>query len=134
MKSIRVLVADDHESFRRSLLSFLRAQPGVEIVGEAADGVEAIDQAEKLHPDLVLMDLDMPGRDGFSATREIKLRLPGTKVVILSMNGSSLYRSMAWQHSADGFIDKYSLKHELLAFLYDEFSGREHVAAGVRVA
>jgi DNA-binding NarL/FixJ family response regulator len=117
MNKLKVLVADDHEGFRRLLASFLRSQPGVEIVGEAANGAEAISQTEKLHPDLVLMDLDMPKCDGYEATREIKHRLPGTKVVILSIHSGDEYRRRAWQNSADGFIDKGSMKHALLEVL-----------------
>ena len=74
MQSLKVLVVDDHEGFRRSLLSFLRAQGGVEIIGEAADGIDAVEKAELLRPDLILMDFDMPGRSGFDATEEIKHR------------------------------------------------------------
>lgn len=117
MNTIRVLLADDHEGFRRSLANFLRNQAGVEIIGEAIDGVDAIEQTEKLCPDLVLMDLEMPMCDGFEATREIKLRVPDTKVVILSMHSGEIYRRKAWRYAADGFIDKASMKSELLRLI-----------------
>jgi len=115
MNRVKVLLVDDHDRFRQSVASFLNEQSFVEIVGEAVDGDEAIAQTERLHPDLVLMDVDMPNRDGFEATREIKLQCPATKVVILSMHGSDIYRRTAWRYAADGFIDKASLKDELLA-------------------
>ena len=115
MKRVKVLLVDDHERFRRSVVSFLSEQGFVEIVGEAVNGGEAIAQSEKLHPDLVLIDGDIPKRDGFHATREIKLQHPGTKVVILSMHGSDVYRRAARRSAADGFIDKASLKKDLLA-------------------
>lgn len=120
MNSIKVLLVDDYERFRRSLASFLKKQRGVQIVGEAANGDEAIAEAERLQPDLVFMDLEMPERDGFEATREIKLRAPQTRVVILSPHGSEIYRRMAWSNSADGFIDKASMKRDLLAILLSE--------------
>lgn len=120
MKTIRILLADDNDGFRRALTLFLEQQEQVEIVGEAKDGVEAIEQAEKSRPDLVLMDLEMPGCDGFEATREIKLRSPQTKVVVLSMHGADIYRKNAWRHAADGFVDKASMKDDLLAIILSE--------------
>jgi DNA-binding NarL/FixJ family response regulator len=115
MNRVRVLLVDDHERFRQSVASFLNEQGCVDIIGEAANGDEAIAQTVNLHPDLVLMDVDMPNRDGFEATREIKLQRPETKVVILSMHGSDIYRRAAWRYAADGFIDKASMKTDLLA-------------------
>ena len=120
MNRLKVLLVDDHERFRQSVASFLNEQGCVEIVGEAVDGNEAITKSEQLHPDLVLMDVDMPNRDGFEATREIKLQRPETKVVILSMHGSDIYRRTAWRYAADGFIDKSSMKESLLTLISDE--------------
>lgn len=134
MATIRILIADDHDGFRRSLASFLGAQPGVEIIGEARDGVEAVDKATELHPTLVLMDLDMPYRDGFEATRQIKSLVPDTRVVILSIYGDDMYRRMAWKHSADGFIDKSAMKNALLTLLLGEHNRLNTVAVGVHAA
>lgn len=120
MNRVKVLLVDNHDRFRQSVASFLNEQGFVEIVGEAVNGEEAIAQTEKLHPDLVLMDLDIRERDGFEATREIKLRVPRTRVVILSMHDGEAYRKMAWCHAADGFIDKSSLKSSLLDVLLSE--------------
>jgi DNA-binding NarL/FixJ family response regulator len=123
MNRVKVLLVDDHDRFRQSVASFLNEQSSVEIVGEAVNGEEAIAQTEQLHPDLVLMDLDIRESDGFEVTREIKLRAPRTKVVVLSMHGDEAYRRMAWRHAADGFIDKASLKSELLAAIADVQGG-----------
>lgn len=120
MNILRVLLVDDHDGFRSSLASFLIKQKGVVVVGEAANGAEAIEQAEKLQPDLVLMDLDMPVRGGYEATQEIKRRAPHTRVIILSMHGSEIYRRMACRCAADGFIDKTSMKRDLLATIFSE--------------
>ncbi len=119
MSTIKVLLADDFEGFRHSLRQFLRTQPGFEVVGEAVDGNEAIEKATELRPDLVLMDLEMPNKDGFDATREIKRRLPKTRVVILSMHSSEVYRRAAREFQADDFIDKNSMKFGLVAVLMD---------------
>jgi two-component system, NarL family, response regulator NreC len=119
MNKVKVLLVDDHERFRQSVAAYLNEQGTVEIVGEAVNGDEAIAKTEQLRPDLVLMDVDMPNRDGFEATREIKLQRPETKVVILSMHGSDIYRRTAWRYAADGFIDKSSMKEALLALIMD---------------
>ena len=125
MNTIRVLLVDDHAGFRSSLASFLMKQKGVAVVGEAINGEEAIEKAERLQPDLVLMDLNMPVRGGFEATQEIKRRSPRTRVVILSMHGGEFYRRMAWRHAADGFIDKASVKSDLLSVLFSAQRGVE---------
>jgi DNA-binding NarL/FixJ family response regulator len=122
MNRLKVLLVDDHEWFRQSIVSFLNEQGCIEIVGEAVNGEEAIAQTEQLRPDLVLMDIDIRERDGFQATREIKLRVPRTRVVILSMHNGEAYRRMAWRHAADGFIDKSSMKSALLEVLLSERS------------
>jgi len=135
MKSPRTLDTDDREGFRRPPLSSLRVQRGVEIIGEAADGIEAVDRTEKLQPDLVLIDSDMPNQDGFRAARQIKLRSPETRVVVLSMHDGDIYRWMAVEYQADGFIDKGSMKHALLALLASEQARVGGVAAvGIHAA
>jgi NarL family two-component system response regulator LiaR len=82
--TIRVLLADDHAVLREGLRSFLELQEGIDIVGDAADGAEAVELAERLRPDVVLMDLVMPNLDGVEAMRELNRRVPGTRVIILT--------------------------------------------------
>ncbi len=120
MNILKVLLVDDYERVRRSLASFLTKQRGVQVIGEAASGDEAIAETERLQPDLVLMDLEMPDRGGIEAMREIKMRAPRTRVVILSPYGGEIYRKMAWGNAADGFIDKSSMKQDLLQILLNE--------------
>jgi NarL family two-component system response regulator LiaR len=83
-EAIRVLVADDHAVVRDGLRAFLDLQAGIEVAGEAADGQEAVEQAERLRPDVVLMDLVMPRLDGVEAMRELRARVPGARVVVLT--------------------------------------------------
>jgi DNA-binding NarL/FixJ family response regulator len=82
--TIRVLLADDHAVLREGLRSFLELQEGIDIVGDAGDGAEAVELAERLRPDVVLMDLVMPNLDGVEAMRELNRRVPGTRVIILT--------------------------------------------------
>jgi DNA-binding NarL/FixJ family response regulator len=118
--TLKVLLVDDNAGLRGSMASFLKRQSGVEVIGEETNGLAAIEQTEKLRPDLVLMDLDMPWCDGFEATLVIKSKAPNTRVVILSMHGDESYRRMAWRSSADGFIEKASMKNDLLKLVLDE--------------
>ena len=115
MYALKVLLADDHESFRRILSTFLKSQQGIEVVGEATNGGEAIAQVEILFPDVVLMDISMPLMNGLEATRIIKQRWPGTKVLIATTYDDPTYRMQALEARADGFILKGSLKPSLEA-------------------
>ena len=119
MYKLKVLLADDHDNFRRILIAFLKMQKNVEVVGEAIDGQEAIEQTERYRPDLVLMDIHMPKQNGIEATKAIKNRWPGTKVFVLSMDPSEFYRRNT-QDFADGFIAKSSMKNALLSVLSSE--------------
>jgi NarL family two-component system response regulator LiaR len=82
--SIRVLLVDDHAVVREGLRNFLALQDGLEIVGEAGDGNEAIEQAQRLEPDVILMDLVMPGLDGVGAMRQLRVRSPASRVIVLT--------------------------------------------------
>ena len=115
MDRIKVLIADDHRDFRRVVHDFLDRLPNVSVVGEAADGDDAINKVEKLFPDVVLMDISMPLMNGIEATRVIKQRWPGTKVLIATTHDDPMYRKQALEARADGFILKHSLKPSLEA-------------------
>ena len=82
--AIRVLLVDDHAVVREGLRNFLALQDGMEIVGEASDGAEALEQAQRLEPDVILMDLVMPGLDGIGAMRQLRVRSPGSRVIVLT--------------------------------------------------
>lgn len=84
MSSIRVLLADDQAPFREGLRTVLSAQPGIEVIGESANGAEAVEMAGQLVPDVVLMDLRMPVLDGVNATRRLRARLPECQVIVLT--------------------------------------------------
>jgi DNA-binding NarL/FixJ family response regulator len=115
MKNLTVLIADDHRDFRRVVHAFLNKLPNVSVVGEANDGSEAIEQVEKLFPDVVLMDVAMPRMNGIDATRIIKKRWPATKIYIATSHDDPLYRLQAIDAKADGFILKSAIKPSLEA-------------------
>ncbi len=84
--SIRVVIADDHRIFRQGLIALIRAESGIDVVGEAADGAEAVELARSLRPDVIIMDVSMPKMNGIEATRQITTELPGIRIVGLSMH------------------------------------------------
>ena len=111
MESIRVLIVDDLPQVRQGLATVLklaarRSSPAIEVVGEAQDGWEAIHQVRALHPDVILMDLEMPAMDGYEATRRIKAEPPAPRVIILSIHAGIEAQESAWAAGADGFIPK----------------------------
>jgi DNA-binding NarL/FixJ family response regulator len=111
---IRVLVADDHAVLRQSLRYMLASQAGIEVVGEASNGREAVELAEKLQPDVVLMDTIMPGLNGIEATRQIRRRVPRTRVLMLTGYLEDEHVAGALKAGASGYVVKKSELDELL--------------------
>jgi DNA-binding NarL/FixJ family response regulator len=114
IESIRVLIVDDMPQVRQDLRVLLLLSDGVEVVGEAADGREAIIQAELLRPDVVIMDLEMPILDGIQATMQIKLRKLAKRIVVLSVHSDVEVIKQALQAGADDFIRKGSPYNSLI--------------------
>jgi DNA-binding NarL/FixJ family response regulator len=104
--SIRVLLVDDHAVVREGLRTFLELQDGIEVVGEAADGEEAIAQAERLRPDVILMDLVMPKLDGVGAMRVLRRTLPSSRVIVLTSFAQDDRLMPAVQAGAAGYLLK----------------------------
>ena len=114
MKRTRILLADDHAVVRQGFKMLLDAQPDMEIVGEASNGREAAEQAEELHPDVVVMDVAMPELNGIEATRRLAASAPHTRVIALSMHKDSVYVREILRAGARGYLLKDSGADDLV--------------------
>ena len=112
---MRILIADDHGIVRSGIRLLLERQPDLEVIGEAADGIEARDMAVLEKPDLAILDVKMPGLTGLQATREIKAQSPETSVLILSMHDDERYLFEALKAGASGYVLKSQADEDLLA-------------------
>ncbi len=120
---LKVLVVDDHRLVREGLISLLRLNPEIEVVGEASDGDEAVGKARSLKPDVVLMDISMPGMNGITATRLIKKDLPETKVIMLTMLDQEGYVYEAVKAGATGYLLKNTGLEELVKAIKEVHRG-----------
>jgi len=114
MNKIRVLLAEDHTIVRKGLRSLLDSEVGMEVIGEAEDGREAIQMTQQLRPDVVLMDISMPGLNGLEATRQIKERFPEVKVLVLTRHADEEYVFQILRAGASGYVVKKAAPAELI--------------------
>ncbi len=127
MSKTRILIADDHALVREGIIAMLKLYDDVEVVGEAADGKEAIDKAEKLRPDLVLMDIAMPGLGGLEATIELKKSQPEIKILVLSQYDDREYVSRFLKAGVSGYILKRALGNDLIAAIRAVMKGESYL-------
>ena len=131
---IRILVADDHAIVRMGLIALLKKEKDMSVVGEAEDGLEAVVQAEKLKPDVVLLDLMMPKMDGAEATAAILAKCPSARILILTTFGTSESIGKAIRCGATGAVQKNIANTELLAAIRDVAAGKQVVSEDIRAA
>ncbi|MEE9496102.1 MAG: response regulator transcription factor [Desulfobacterales bacterium] len=128
---VRIVLAEDHTILREGLRALLTADPNFEIIGEAADGREAVRFVEKQIPDLILMDLSMPRMTGMDAIREIKKRYPQTKIIALTVHKTEEYLWTTLQAGADGYVLKDATHDELVMAIQSVLKGKTYLSPGV---
>jgi two-component system, NarL family, response regulator NreC len=126
-----IVIAEDYTILREGVRALISSNPDFEVVGEAMDGHEAIRCVEKNKPHLVLMDLSMPRMNGMDAIREIRKRVPETKIVVLTVHKAEEYILAALKAGADGYVLKDATHDELIMALKSVLSGRRYISPGI---
>jgi len=123
-----IVLGDDHKIVLRGLRALLEAQPGLAVVGDATDGLRVLSLVERLKPDVLVLDLMMPGLGGFDVTRRVAKRFPKTRVVILSMYSSEAHVVEALRSGASGYVLKDASAEELMTAIHEASGGRRYVS------
>ena len=134
--SIKILLVEDHQILREGLVALLEKAPGLKVVGDGEDGNAAVQLAKELHPDVVVMDISLPGLNGIDATRQILLENPGVKVIALSVHSDRRFVKGMLQAGASGYLLKFSASQELIKAIHLVMGGRIYLSpeiAGVVV-
>ncbi len=129
--NIRILLVDDHHLFLAGLVALLESEPELNVIGQAQDGRKALRMARELRPDVVVMDVQMPGLNGIDATRQIAAELSGVKVLCLSMYGAARFVEAALEAGASGYILKDSALEDLVRAIVAVTAGGTYLSPGV---
>jgi DNA-binding NarL/FixJ family response regulator len=127
----RIVIAEDHTILREGLRALISSQEDLEVVGEAGDGREAVRQVEGLTPDLILMDLSMPKMNGVEAIREIRKRIPQTRILALTVHKTEEFILEVLQAGADGYIPKDASSNELMMAIRSVLMGKRYLCPSV---
>ena len=131
MDNIKVLLAEDHTIVRKGLRSLLDEEINIKVVGEAGDGREAMKKAEALQPDVVLMDIAMPGMNGLEATRQLKKRFPEMKIIILTMHANEEYVLETLRAGASGYLVKKAAPADLIEAIQAVYKGDSFLSPSI---
>jgi DNA-binding NarL/FixJ family response regulator len=128
MTKTRIVLADDHPVVRHGVRSLLQAEPEFSVVGEASDGLETVQLVEKLQPEVLVVDLMIPRLNGLEVTRQIKQRMPQTRVVVLSMHANEPYVLEALKNGASGYVLKDTSGTDLVLAVKQVLSGQRYLS------
>ena len=130
--SVRVLVVDDYGPWRQQVCSILQTQPELRVVAEVADGLEAVQKAQELQPDLILLDIGLPNLDGLEAANRIRQVAPGAAIIFLTQNSDKDIVRAAFSTGAQGYVLKMDAGSELLAAMAGVLGGDDFVSSGIQ--
>jgi DNA-binding NarL/FixJ family response regulator len=128
MMTIRVFLADDHAVVRDGLRLLLESQPDITVVGDAANGRQAVQQAQILNPDVLIIDIAMPDLNGIEVTRQIRAHCPTSQVVVLSMHSTEEYAVRAFHAGALGYVLKESVGMDVIDAVRAAYAGRRYIS------
>jgi DNA-binding NarL/FixJ family response regulator len=129
LSTVRILVIDDYEPWRRFITSTLQKRPDLQIVGEGTDGMEAVEKAKELQPDLILLDIGLPKLDGIKAAFKIRECAPRTRILFVTENSSADIAEEALRTGADGYVVKAGAAQELLPAVEAVLDGKRFVSS-----
>ena len=129
--AIRVFLADDHAMVREGLAALVAKDPRIEVIGQCGDGMQVIEQAAGLKPDVAVLDITMPGLNGLDVCRELRRRCPSTPVLILTMHDEEQFVASALENGASGYLLKESAADELAAAIHRVMDGELYLGPGI---
>jgi DNA-binding NarL/FixJ family response regulator len=132
LSHFRVLVVDDYRPWRRSICNILKTRLGLQLVGEASDGLEAVQKAEELKPDLILLDIGLPKQNGIEVENRISQLVPSAKVLFVSANNDADVLRAALSNGAQGYVLKVNVESELVPAITAVLRGERFVSSGVK--
>ena len=127
MDTIKLMLVDDHDVVRTGLHSFLNTQPGLEVIAEAKNGMQALEKARETHPDIVIMDITMPDMDGMEATLQLKKLYPECQILALTVHADKQYFMKMLEAGASGYITKQAAADELVAAIQAVAAGHVYL-------
>ena len=129
MPSVKVILADDHQIVRQGLRALLEAEPDMTVVGEVSEGLSVADTVTRLAPDVLVLDLMMPGLNGLEVTRQVSQRSPSVRIIVLSMHANEAYVLEALRNGAAGYVLKDSSTDTLVTAIRTTMEGRRYLCA-----
>jgi DNA-binding NarL/FixJ family response regulator len=132
--SVDILVVDDFEPWRHHVCSILQKRPGLRVVAETVDGLEAVQKAQELKPDLILLDIGLPNLSGIQAANRIRQVAPGAKIIFLTQNSNKAVVQAGLSTGAQGYVLKTDAERELLAAVAAVLGGDDFVSSGIQGA
>jgi DNA-binding NarL/FixJ family response regulator len=132
MKTITILIADDHKLIRDTWSYLLKADPKFQVIAECESGEEAVEEAKKLRPDIVIMDINLPGISGIEATRLIRKFSPVTKILAVSLHTQPTYVRRIMQSGAVGYVSKNSSREEMAKAIEEVLGGKKYICNSIK--